>query len=271
MIIDAQIHIWDAIPQHLRHEHPDEMVEFSYEELLRRMDAAGVGAAMLVPRSFEGDRNDYAIEAARKHPDRFAVMGRVAMDEATGKPQLRRLKDEGMLGIRLTFHRNADRPFLTDGSTDWLWPEAEALDIPIMVHAPERLTRLGELAAAHPKLRLILDHMGFARPDIDDEMAPAVERLLPLAKHPNFFVKVSAAPCYTTQAFPYRNVQAQIRRIVDAFGASRCFWGSDLTRLPANVSFEQCVRMFTEGDFLTSAELPEVMGNALSRCLRWPG
>ena len=29
---------------------------------------------MIVPPSWEGDRNDLALEAARLHPDRFAVM-----------------------------------------------------------------------------------------------------------------------------------------------------------------------------------------------------
>jgi L-fuconolactonase len=40
------------------------------------MDAAGVARVVIVPPSWEGDRNDLALAAARLHPDRFAVMGR---------------------------------------------------------------------------------------------------------------------------------------------------------------------------------------------------
>ena len=45
------------------------------------------------------------LEAARLHPDRFAVMGRLALD----KPESRALvadwrKQPGMLGMRFTFH-----------------------------------------------------------------------------------------------------------------------------------------------------------------------
>ena len=43
---------------------------------LKEMDAAGVARVVIVPPSWEGDRNDLALEAARLHPDRFAVMGR---------------------------------------------------------------------------------------------------------------------------------------------------------------------------------------------------
>jgi len=42
------------------------------------MDLAGVRRIVIVPPSWEGDRNELALEAARLYPDRFAVMGRIA-------------------------------------------------------------------------------------------------------------------------------------------------------------------------------------------------
>ena len=80
LIVDAQVHIWAA-------ETPDRPwpasgrgrahrpEPFSKDDLLREMDAAGVAGAIIVPPSWEGDRNDLALEAARLHPERFAVMG----------------------------------------------------------------------------------------------------------------------------------------------------------------------------------------------------
>jgi len=81
------------------------------------MDAAGVDRAIIVPPSWEGDRNDLAPEAARLHPDRFAVMGRLAIEQ----PESRSLVDTwkcqpGMLGVRLTFHRD----FLSNIDTTWI-------------------------------------------------------------------------------------------------------------------------------------------------------
>ncbi|HVY57438.1 MAG TPA: amidohydrolase family protein [Xanthobacteraceae bacterium] len=269
-IVDSQVHIWESLPG--ADSHAGEPRHFTYEELLQQMDAAGVDAAILVPRAFEGARNDYALEAVRKHPDRFAVMGRISLDDPNAPHSLRHwVEQPGLLGVRLTFHRADSRGALTDGTADWFWPEAERLSIPVMVHAPEGLATLADIAARHPRLRLILDHMGFARRDIDAEANKAVDRLLGLAGHPNIFVKVSAAPCYSTEPYPFQNIQRQIRRVVDAFGPDRCFWGSDLTRLPKGVSYKQCVTMFTESSgFLSAQELPAVMGRGLARCLGWP-
>ncbi len=81
-----------------------------------------------------------------------------------------------MLGVRLTFHRDVDRPWLTDGTADWFWPEAERHGIPVMVHAPERLARSASSPRDIPALTIIVDHMGFARATIDDEDRPRRRR-----------------------------------------------------------------------------------------------
>ena len=185
MIIDAQVHVWPP-------DRPDrrlgpgvgERKPYGYEQLVHDMDRAGVDRAILVPPSFDADRNDYAFEAVRAYPGRFAIMGRVALKSA-GKDALAGWRDKpGMLGVRLTFHRDADRPWLTDGTADWFWPQAERHDIPVMVHAPERLAEIGAVAAHHPALKIIVDHMGFARETMDDKALPAVERMNALARHP---------------------------------------------------------------------------------------
>ena len=82
MIVDAQVHVWPA-------DRPDRRLgrgvgdrkPYGYEELVRDMTRAGVDRAILVPPSFDADRNDYALEAVRSYPDRFAIMGRVALKQ----------------------------------------------------------------------------------------------------------------------------------------------------------------------------------------------
>ena len=149
------------------------------------LDLAKVRRMVLVPPSWEGDRNDLALEAARSYPDRFAVMGRLTL----GDPKSRDLvadwkKQPGMLGMRFTFHSEHYRHLLTDGSADWLWPAAERYGIPLMVLMPGALDRLDTIAARHPGLKLVIDHVGL---DIRAK-APKVWEDLPrvcaLAKHP---------------------------------------------------------------------------------------
>ena len=79
MIVDSQVHMWLA-------QAPDRPwpadgrgrahlpYPFTYDKLLPMMDEAGVDRVVIVPPSWEGERNDYGLEAARKYPNRFAVM-----------------------------------------------------------------------------------------------------------------------------------------------------------------------------------------------------
>ena len=200
------------------------------------------------------------------------IPGRVPLKSGAGQDWLKCWRQQpGMLGVRLTFHRDADRPWLTDGTADWFWPEAERHDVPVMVHAPERLAQIGEIAARHPKLKIIVDHMGFARATIDAQTLPAAERINALARHPNVFVKVSALPCFSTEPYPFKNLREPLRRVIEAFGPRRSFWGSDITRVPKSCSLRQVVTHFTEElDFLSAGDLEWIMGRGLTECLRWP-
>jgi predicted TIM-barrel fold metal-dependent hydrolase len=272
LIIDSQVHVWPA-------DRPDRPLEkrgldrtpFGCDELIVAMDIAGVDRAILVPPSFEGDRNDYVIEGVRKHPHRFAIMGRVALPGGGGRGQLKGWRDQpGMLGVRLTFHRDEDRPWLTDGTADWFWGEAEENGIPVMVHAPERLPVIAMIAARYPALRIIVDHMGFARETMDAAAMAGAERMVALAHLPNVYVKVSAMPCFSTEPYPFKNLREPLRRVIAAFGPQRSFWGSDITRVPKSTSYRQVVTHFTEAlDFLSAADLEWIMGRGLAECLGW--
>ena len=101
MIVDAQVHLWKA-------ESPDwpwvpgmkpQMPEpFTIEKLVSLMDEAGVDRAVIVPPSWPGDRNDYGVEAARRYPNRFAVMGRIPLQDPKSAALLPTWKQQpGML------------------------------------------------------------------------------------------------------------------------------------------------------------------------------
>ena len=272
LIIDSQVHIWPPDrPDRPLGEAGLDRTPFGYQELIAAMNRAGVDRAIPVPPSFDKDRNDYAIEAVQKHPDRFAIMGRVPLQSGGGRNLLAGWKNQpGMLGVRLTFHRDEDRPWLTDGTADWFWGEAEENGIPVMVHAPERLPVIAEIAARHPALRIIVDHIGFARETMDDAAIAAAERMMALAHLPNVYVKVSAMPCFSTEPYPFANLHEPLRRVIAAFGPQRSFWGSDITRVPKSTSYRQVVTHFTEAlDFLSACDLEWIMGRALAGCLNW--
>jgi L-fuconolactonase len=275
-IIDSQVHIWAEntperpwAPNMEGRAHLPEPL--TADRLLAMMDHAGVDAAILVPPSLEGDRNDLALAAARRFRDRFAVMGRIDLAKPGSRAALSTWRDQpGMLGLRLTFHRPDTRAQLSDGTADWLWPAAERHGIPVMVHAPDGLPRLGEIAARHPGLTLIVDHMGFGRETVDANAPAGAARVAALARYRNVFVKVSALPCFSSEPYPFRNLNDPLRHVIEAFGPRRCFWGSDLSRMLEHCTYRQGVTHFTEElGFLSADDLDWIMGRGLQECLRW--
>jgi L-fuconolactonase len=275
MIIDSQVHIWapetpekpyakeDASPPH-------RSVPLGSEELLREMDGAGVARCVLVPPTWEDDRNDTSIEAARLHPDRFAIMGKVKIHRPESRELLPHWKDQPhMLGIRMTFNAGRAREWLADGTADWFWDAAERYDIPVMAFAPNNVPKLLEVAEHHPGLRMIIDHMGLSSALRGKSLEPALANTLKFARLKNVAVKVSALPCYVDEPYPFPTLHPIVRRVVDAFGPQRCFWGTDLSHLPC--PYKQVVTLFTEEmKLLSSSELEWIMGRGIAEWLTWP-
>lgn len=274
IIVDSQIHVWS--PNTPDRSWPAGREVFaqgpsmSAETVLRAMDEAGVARAVLVPPSWIGDDNSDAIDAARDHPDRFRVMGRFDLQGPRGPERVAHWRQQpGMLGIRLTFHLPPWRDWLTDGSLTWFWRAAETAGLPVMLYVPGLVPAAGAIAARHPGLRLILDHL--ARPGRlkDDAAFADLDEVLALARHPNVAVKVSALPCYTTETYPFTGLHRHVRRVYDAFGPQRMLWGTDYTRLP--VPYRDAVRLFTEAlDFLGEDDRRWIMGRAAAEWLDWP-
>jgi len=274
LVADAQIHLWGAEtaarpwpPGGAQRAHQPDAI--GKDQALAAMKDAGVDRAVIVPPSWEGERNDLALEAARLHPDRFAVMGRFPLE----KPESHALVDTwkrqpGMLGMRFTFTTAEQRPWLTDGTADRLWPAVERAGIPLMMSVSGQLPAVDRIAERHPGLKLVIDHLGIRSGMKGDAAFAGLPQLCALARRPNVAVKASALPCYSIEPYPFRDVHAHIRRVYDAFGPRRTFWGTDWTRLPC--PWRQAVTLFTEElPWLSASDKEWIMGRAICEWLGW--
>jgi len=275
LIVDAQIHLWAADSpdrpwppggaQRAQKPYP-----VSKDMALGGMKEAGVDRAVIVPPSWEGERNDLALEAARLHPDQFAVMGRFPLEKPDSRPLVDGWRHQpGMLGMRFTFNTEQQRPWLTDGTADWLWPAAERAGIPMMMSVSGQIPAVDRIAERHPRLRLVIDHLGLRSGTKGEQAFAGLGELCGLARHQNVAVKASALPCYSIEAYPFADVHPHIRRVYDAFGPRRIFWGTDWTRLPC--PWRQAVTLFTEElPWLSSSDKEWIMGRAICEWLGWP-
>src|SRR5687768_81703 len=189
MIVDAQIHLWAKGTPSVPHR----QTPFLKEEALAAMDAAGVDRAVIHPVMWDPDSNELAVEAARGHPHRFAIMGWFYLDDAEQRAALDRWTSQpGMKGLRFYFTDPRSQSWPEDGTLDWLWPEAERLKIPVSLQAARFLPRIAGIAERHPGLKISIDHMGVTRGTQGAEAAYRnLPQLLALAKHPNVAVKAT--------------------------------------------------------------------------------
>ena len=179
------------------------------------------------------------------------------------------LNQPGMMGFRISFRHAGTHSWLDDGTADWFWAAAERYDIPVMVFVPFAVEKIGKIAERHPGLRVIVDHMGLNVQWRGKDLAPGVDVLLKFARLENVAVKASCLPCYVDEPYPFPTLHPQIRRVVEAFGPERVFWGTDLSQLPC--PYRQAVTLFTEElDFLSTWDKEWIMGRAIARWLNWP-
>jgi predicted TIM-barrel fold metal-dependent hydrolase len=253
---------------------------FTIERVVPLIDEAGVDRVVIVPPTLEGERLDYAQEAMKRHPGRFAVMARISLDKPDRVQRLATLRDQpGVLGVRLNFVGD-QAAWLTDGTADWFWPAAEKAGLPVMFLTSGQTSLFARIAERHPQLTLIIDHMGVGvglrpRPDasgvVRNDLVPeAIAQTAALAKYPNVSVKLSSVPVISTEPYPFRDVTPHIHRLFDAYGPQRCHWGTDVTNSFTRATYRQRVTHFTEElSFLSEDDKDWIMGRAVLARLKW--
>jgi predicted TIM-barrel fold metal-dependent hydrolase len=269
-IVDSQIHIWENARMSAHHR---QIPTYSVDDALKEMAEAGVDAAVIHPPSTLGEKvNVQAVEAATAHPDKFCILGHFDLEAPNAREIVRNWRQRpGMLGFRFTFNQPHQKSWWSDGSLDWFWKACEEEGLPVGLLAGGHIAEFGRIAERHPGLKLHIDHLGRTGGGVggtDDAAFADLSEMLTLARLPNVAVKLSGAPSYSSASYPYRNIHRYIRQIYDAFGPQRCFWGTDVTRMPC--SYRQCVTMFTEEmPWLAGSDRDLVMGRAVCAWLGW--
>lgn len=265
-ITDAQIHLWTsdtAPPHHWRAPH-------LIDDALREMDAAGIDRAVNCPAVWDPASNDYAVEAARLHPDRFATLGWFPLDDQAGSAKVDEwLAKPGMLGLRFIIATPEAWTRFEAGELDWLVEEAHKREIPLGLMAPPAgFERLGKLATQYPKARLLIDHLSVSPFAKLPDAITHFDAMTALARHPNIAVKATGVPSMSNEAHPFNDTHPGLRQVFEAFGPKRFFWGTDFTRM--HCSWSECLSMFSQHlPWLNEDDKEWVLGRAVSEWIGW--
>jgi predicted TIM-barrel fold metal-dependent hydrolase len=138
-----------------------------------------------------------------------------------------------------------------------------------MALVPGMAQKLLPIAERHPNLKILIPHMGCSLDSRGSSAFATLDDVLALARFPKISIMVSAAPCYSNEPYPFRDIQPFIRRIFDTYGPRRLAWGSDLSRLKS--SYRECLDHVRESlDFLSAEDKGWILGKTLAKVLNWP-
>jgi predicted TIM-barrel fold metal-dependent hydrolase len=163
MIIDADTHVSPT---------GEDAMAIPYEELLRRMDRAGVDRAVVwlrPPYMREIDAsNAYVYQATRQHPDRLLGFGwadpHLGLDQA--RQAIRRCTEEyGFYGVKLNGAQNSfpiDDPRLSLPLVEAIARTGKILAFHVGADAFENTHpfRVAKIARLFPETRILMVHMG---------------------------------------------------------------------------------------------------------------
>ena len=275
-IIDSQVHAYEAnTPKRPWHTVPNWPDHVTGDEMVAAMNKVGVDGAIFIS-AFSMYRYDasYAVEVARAHPNRMAIVKPVDPDDPAVADVVADWKrTPGAVGVRimLTKEPNRDRD-PTDPGLDRIVRAAVRYDLPVNILCWGNLDAGTTLIDRHPNARFIIDHLGILQPRVPP--APPqpwadLPKVLELARRPNAVIKVSGACTLSREPFPFPDVWDPLARVFDAWGLDRCLWGTDWTRAFAVVNYEQAVEPFLGTDRLNDTERAMLMGGACAKAYGW--
>lgn len=279
-IVDTHLHYWqwpqDAASRataedQARHSSAPVEEELPYAEVAATIRRAGVDHALQVTRTLSGYDNDYSVEGARRFADTFRVCGRFDPSGGDLRGRLSAFMSEPTMAAIRLFWYSADDAWLSDGSLDAFWLEAEALEVPVCVYAPRNVAALQGVASRYPGLRLIVDHLGA------DLFRPVGQRfddwhqVRRLQRFQHVYLKVSALPEATGEQFPFPAAQKRVREVYELFGPDRLMWGSNLPLTTRVCTYEEAVDLIRVGcDFLTAQDRAKVLGATATKVFALP-
>lgn len=237
-IIDSHVHIWadNTMPFAFAGvEPPIDLRNSSTPQVLREnMEKSDVkGCIVIQPINYKFDHS-YLISTS-KDPNyskifKFVCLLNPLLDLEEGKINLRYLKDNGFVGIRINpYLFSSDNTLTSHKSLEW-FKYASELSMPVgfmcfnglNLHYDDIITMMDY----SPETKVVIDHFGFfLQGGIQDNQI--WNHLLSFSKYKHVYVKVSALFRESLQPWPHRDLDSKLVELVNTFGSDRLLFGTD--------------------------------------------
>lgn len=278
-------------------------------EVVAAMDALGIRAAVIHeywmgtpghPRyDLGGGRfrtsSPTAELAAWTYPGRFAYVVHLDRRDPELRAVVRLARNAAHVrALRLLVGTDrTERAAFAAGEYDEAFAAAADAGLPIFLAISGHAEMLPPYLRKFPSVKVIVDHCGMPpskaiRPLIaqmeglpDSEaywarlgevpLSESLGKVLSLADFPNVALKwAHASAIFEAPVYPNEDVRPYLRRALDAFGAERVMWGSDITALPTGETWAQVLFSVVDNPDLSEGERGQLLGGAARAWLDWP-
>jgi len=237
LVIDAHQHVWD--PARARYDwlgpEPSAIDRaFDLEDAFPSMRRAGIDATVLVQAADNAEDTANLLSEADRHPEVVGLVAWIPLDDpdaaAASLAALRR--DPRVVGVRNLIHDRPDPDWILRPEVDAGLGVLEAADVPFdyVTSGPAALAHLTAISARHPKLRIVIDHLG--KPPIGGDpgartywrglMTEAARNPLISAKVSGLYTVVGPMDGWTTEL-----LRPFLDDALALFGPDRLMFGSD--------------------------------------------
>ena len=205
--------------------------DYSREHLLAEMETYEVDKVVISHVCYYGVNNSYPSYCVRTYPDKFAAIGLLVghrlyrPDDKENPSRLERLlKEERLIGLRLSPIYDRNVVWLNDPVSYPLWKKAEELGGVFNIFlAPHQISQVGDMAQRFPGVKVVIDHIAMI--DITRPDSEGIEPLLGLEKHPNVYIRTSLHNPSKEQ-MPFRDMWPYLERLYDRFGPKRMIYAN---------------------------------------------
>ncbi|KAL0364358.1 UNVERIFIED_CONTAM: hypothetical protein Sangu_0533400 [Sesamum angustifolium] len=281
IVIDSHLHVW-ASPQQAAEKYPyfpgqEPTLPGHVDFLVQCMGDAGVDGALIVQPINHKFDHSYVTSVLRQYPSKFigCALANPAED-GTGIKQLEDLiSKDGYRAVRFNPYLWPSGQLMTNAVGKAMFAKAGELGVPVgfmcMKGLDLHLSEIEELCTEFPSTVVLLDHLGFCKPPINDEEEQVFLKLLKLSRFPQVYVKFSALFRVSRHPYPYEDLSDILPKVVSSYGANRIMWGSDFPYVVPECGYKEAKEAVVQRARLSSSELNWIMGRTVNQIFnsRW--
>jgi predicted TIM-barrel fold metal-dependent hydrolase len=240
--------------------------DYSAEYLLSEMQTWRVDHVVISHVCYYGRDNSYASHCVKTYPGKFAAVGLLVghrlyspADRENASRLERLIRDDSLIGLRLSPIYDRDVVWLNDPVCHPLWKKAEDLGAVFNIFlAPHQISQVADMVRRFPGVNVVIDHMAMI--DIQAPDSDGFGPLLDLAPFPNVYVRTSLHNPSKTKQPPFRDVWPFLERLYDRFGPRRLIWAN----------FFELLIMKELIPFFSGEDKEWILGKTAHRLYRFP-